>query len=259
MTSETDLPSQKERIEDLTAADNWWLIILDACRYDYFERVYSEYFQGKLSKTDNGGIGFTATWFAEMFPDEYDALCINPQPVHTFQGGPDYDERMHFGLVPSMREYEWDDATATVRPEAVLNVAQEYTSDELPGRLAQLGYVEDADKTQAVIQRGVIRFLQPHPPFKQLVELTNARANRDRQVKTAITAGDVTKAEVQDAYLDNLRWVLEVAHDWINGLDGTVVVTADHGEMLGENGMWFHSGELAQYDEMRHVPWLVVE
>lgn len=41
------IPSQKKLIEEI----DWkYLIILDACRHDYFEKVYSNFFSGELRK-----------------------------------------------------------------------------------------------------------------------------------------------------------------------------------------------------------------
>ena len=44
----------------------------------------------------------------------------------------------------------------------------------------------------------------------------------------------------------------------VKELDGKVVVTADHGELLGENGHWGHKIGL-ENTELLEVPWLKVK
>ncbi len=52
--------------------ESWdYLIILDACRYDYLERCYLNFFQGELSKKMSNG-SCTSEWLNNSFPDYYD-------------------------------------------------------------------------------------------------------------------------------------------------------------------------------------------
>ena len=65
-------------------------------------------------------------------------------------------------------------------------------------------------------------------------------------------------------YEKNLRIVLECVQELLDYLQGKIVVTADHGELLGENGQFFHPGfENRQFEESRHkklieIPWLEI-
>lgn len=225
--------SQKELLEET----DWdWILMLDAARYDYFEAAHADYLHGDLSQADNGGIGFTETWFRTMFPKYYDAWCFNPQPIYSFEGGEGYDERDHFAKVPSWGRYPWKEDLATCPPSAVNDVVRE--SEVFPH------------------ERGMIRYLQPHPPFRQMVEETKGRGNRHRTLAAAVARGDIDLEDVHEAYRDNLEWGLEAVADLVSDLEGSVVVTADHGEFLGEDGNWFHSGALGEEEIMRTVPWL---
>lgn len=60
---------------------------------------------------------------------------------------------------------------------------------------------------------------------------------------------DDTREAALELYEENLWIALEAAADLIPELDGRVVVTADHGEAFGEQGIWEHHIE---------VPWLKV-
>ena len=73
---------------------------------------------------------------------------------------------------------------------------------------------------------------------------------------------DVMKNGTQEAalgmYEENLRIVLEDIADLVDELDGKVVVTADHGEAFGEEGVWEHHIE-THIPPLIEVPWLEVE
>lgn len=43
-----------------------YLIILDACRYDYFEKIYDDYLNGKLQKVTSPGSN-TFSWIVKTF------------------------------------------------------------------------------------------------------------------------------------------------------------------------------------------------
>ncbi|KXB07802.1 hypothetical protein AKJ55_01930 [candidate division MSBL1 archaeon SCGC-AAA382M17] len=48
--------------KDLIEKRDWdCLILLDACRYDYFEDIHDNYFEGQLQKADSGASA-TGTW-----------------------------------------------------------------------------------------------------------------------------------------------------------------------------------------------------
>jgi len=51
--------------------ENWnYLIILDACRYDYFEKLHRNYFSGVLEKKISLGSG-TSEWLRKNFTSYY--------------------------------------------------------------------------------------------------------------------------------------------------------------------------------------------
>ncbi len=66
---------------------------------------------------------------------------------------------------------------------------------------------------------------------------------------------DGTRETAMEYYEENLRIVLESVVELIEDLDGTVVVTADHGEAFGEQGIWEHHIE-THIPALMEVPWL---
>lgn len=55
------------------------LIILDACRYDFFRKVYGNYLPGHLKKRKSRGSG-TTEWLAKTFKEVYDITYISANP-----------------------------------------------------------------------------------------------------------------------------------------------------------------------------------
>lgn len=82
----------------------------------------------------------------------------------------------------------------------------------------------------------------------------------------AAEAGYVSPAELQAVYVENLERVLEHVERLVERLDGKTVITADHGELLGETTNLYSRLTGDRYEhpgyvwtpELRLVPWLVV-
>jgi hypothetical protein len=237
------MSEQKDRIDE-TEWDA--LIILDAGRADVFGNIYDIFDTlggGDLDVVSNGGMGFTANWMAHHFPDDYDALFSHGgQPIYSMEGGTTWDERAHFhGKIPPYTEYEWDELIGTCWPDEVNDIVRHYADPD---------------------DRIVVRYLCPHPPFPGLPELTRGRGNRTRQIAKAVRSGDISVDDVWDAYEQWYLTGLEAADELAEWTNGTVCVTADHGECLGDCGQWFHGptpGSHEPHDHLTDVPWLVVE
>ncbi len=69
---------------------------------------------------------------------------------------------------------------------------------------------------------------------------------------------DGTRDTAMRLHEENLRIALESVADLVSELDGRVVVTADHGEAFGEQGVWEHHIE-THIPPLVEVPWLVVD
>ncbi|ELY95783.1 MULTISPECIES: hypothetical protein [Natrialba] len=67
-----------------------------------------------------------------------------------------------------------------------------------------------------------------------------------------------TRETALELYEENLRIALESVADLVTELDGRVIVTADHGEAFGEQGVWEHHIE-TYIPPLMEVPWLEVE
>ncbi|QSW97951.1 hypothetical protein [Haloterrigena alkaliphila] len=70
--------------------------------------------------------------------------------------------------------------------------------------------------------------------------------------------GDLPFEAVWAAYRDNLEWVLDDVARLLENCDGRVAMTSDHGNALGEYGVWSHPPG-TPVPALRRVPWVVRE
>lgn len=205
-----------------------WIIICDAGRADVFKDIYRRFFEGRYHTAYNGGISFTANWFSYHFSDYYDYYLFHGGlPIHAFSYNPDnYDEREHFSEVIAWEEYDWDERRSMCPPDVVINVVNE----------------SEANK-------GVIRFLQPHNPYRKLNDIYGTQH-----------AKQYTHNELKIAYYDNYRWVLQnISNRLLPILSGDIIITSDHGQCLGDCGQYLHSPTHDKHDHLINVPFLILE
>lgn len=62
---------------------------------------------------------------------------------------------------------------------------------------------------------------------------------------------------IRRLYKANLDIVLKFVDRLTEELSGRVVITSDHGELLGERGLWLHPRE-TDIPMLRNVPWFKV-
>jgi len=228
---------QKKLIEE----ENWNnLIVFDACRYDYFEKIYPDYLEGDLKKCWNRGISYTFDWFQEIFDGKYDAVLYSAAPFaireNFAERGWTYTD--HFVDVVGHQDIDFDHEKGTSPPKLINEAVRRHAWDG----------------------RRVIRYLQPHPPFidTPLEELTKGEGKPQR-VERALVKGEITEQDLRDAYEKNVRIAFEGAADLIPNLDGNIVITSDHGTALNENSYLFHARSYPELECLNHLPWFKVE
>lgn len=215
------------------------LLVLDACRYDAMELVSDEYdFLASVQRFQSIGSGST-DWMLNTFVDEYAAELANTIYVtgnpHSEACVP--DDRL-YGLDEVWR-YAWDNSEQnTIHADAITDRVIA-THREQPD--------------QCVIGH----YMQPHAPFlthPQIAEECNYEL--EPSIWKFALRGRIDPATIWDAYMDNLRFVLDDVETVLQNVDGTVAITADHGNALGEAGIYGHGGPAIPV--LRLVPWVTV-
>lgn len=97
--------------------------------------------------------------------------------------------------------------------------------------------------------------MQPHAPFIRSAlsrgEFKEYEAHPFRYLKNG---GNMEV--VWEAYLDNLRFALDHVGRLIDNYDGErTVITADHGDLFGEWGLYSHNCGIL-HPNLRRVPWV---
>lgn len=237
------------------------LIILDACRYDLFEKVFRERkIKGKLECRISRGAE-TRTFLLENFGigTFSDTIYITANPFV------DKLLRGKFYKIISLWDKGWSEKHCTVLPSTVYKYALATIQKYLDKKL-------------------IIHFIQPHYPYitapqiddGSLTELRNSiLQHRKAEVRppedslfqlSSMHFYTKIDADVHwQSYEENLNLVMSYVEKLIDFLPGQTVVTSDHGEAFGEK---IHSlipirvyGHLPKIriPALVEVPWLIIE
>lgn len=208
--------------------EDWdYLIVLDACRYDIFEEV--NWIEGELQKIKSQGAQ-TDEWLEKNFAEKHEDMVYvsaNPHLNTHGLGNIDPEETFHDYYLTYLRE-ECNEYGAT-RPECV-NEDAKAAAEKYPDK------------------RIIIHYIQPHAPF------IGEKRIGEGSLYELYASGKSCK-EIREAYKSNLEYVLEEVEKLIPELDGEIIITADHGELLGEKLVYGHKKGL-HMKELTEVPWL---
>ncbi|AHG04702.1 hypothetical protein HALDL1_14710 [Halobacterium sp. DL1] len=219
------------------------LVVLDACRADLFADVVGA-----------GDYNFPATgtaispgstskeWLSAVFGSaDDDALA----EVAYVTGNP-YSTKMldlsRFGHVDEVWRTGWDDDRGTIPPRPITNAAIE------------AGRERDTD-------RMVVHYMQPH--FPSIVDddddgiALDDWGTQPMSVWEELRFGQRTEADVWESYRKNLEAVLADVELLLSNVDAErAVITADHGNAVGEHHIYGHPGGVG-IPALREVPWSV--
>lgn len=266
--------------EHYPMGENWdFLLVLDACRYDYFENLYEDYLDGKLSKVISSG-SETSEWCKKVFPDYYeDVVYVSSNPrINSKVETRGFKASEHFHKVVDVWDWGWDNNVGTVKPEVVnkaaLDARRKYPKKRLivhymqphapylglgerNYRMSKSPYLQKID-TGAKNLRSLLG-----PKLREIVGPKNMRKIRSFLGLSPLgplhaVLRDVGEKELKNAYEENVKVVLRAVADLVERLSGKIVITADHGELLGESGYYAHPRK-KRFPALIEVPWFRVE
>jgi hypothetical protein len=218
------------------------LVVLDACRADLWSEVVGPDDDLPVGTTRISPGGTSTEWLDAVFGDRpRDALSdvgyvtANPYSDAHVDG----DALGHLGEV--WRD-AWDDDRGTVLPRAVTDAA------------VRAGRDRDLDRL-------VVHYMQPH--FPSIADgrddgiALDSWGDRPLAVWRDLRCGRRSTADVWAAYRANLEAVLADVRLLLSNVEADrAVVTADHGNAVGERGIHGHAAGLA-LPALREVPWAV--
>lgn len=237
-----------DRQGDNIYEDDWdVLIILDACRIDLLREVTGEYPFLKAIETRRSVGSTSAEWMDNTFTTEHrdavaDTIYVTGNP---FSDGHVSAEK--FAVVDEVWRNKWDAAAETIRPRPLTDRA-----------ITQWRSQTNAD-------RMIVHYMQPHYPFIGSsiggagLSLENWGETFDsRNVWELLRDDEIEHDALWHAYRENLRTVLNDVEFLLETIDaGTVAITADHGNAVGEYGVYGHPAGIC-LSALRDVPWVTM-
>lgn len=284
-----------EMKEQNVMQEDWdYLIILDACRYDYFEKVYDDYFDGELEKRDSGA-GATPEWLTKTFTEDYDYFDISYFSANPYINSKGIslnrirDDNFKwkatdiFDHIVDLWESAWDENLGVAGPEKVC----------------------DKFRKSPKLNRCIIHIMQPHRPFlhPDVEEITERGEQRESMIKGKLYSNDYNNKRkdlkddigsvldkifgqqrllkireflglpplgqwdelrrtyslkgIKKFYEYNIRVALKAIKKLLPDLDGKVIITADHGEGLLDCNFFGHEN-FNHSPVLITVPWFEV-
>jgi len=270
-----------------------YLIVLDACRYDFFNLIYSKYLNGNLQKVYSLGSS-TIEWCIRNFTGRYnDVVYISANPyINSFRKVNGFKASDHFHKVVDVWKLFWNEKLGTVHPKDINNVAKiivqtykhyRFIIHYLQPHAPYIGYEKIIPNPgfprpninlrepllhyvkgyrYGFLARNIIRLLSKLVRNNILSDenfwniLTMLRLPPYSPMDAARRA--LGKNGLRIAYYHNLMLVLKYVSKLVDQLSGKIIVTSDHGELLGEDGMYSHaSGRV--HPKLLEIPWFVVK
>jgi len=227
-------------------AEGWdWLIVLDACRYDYFESVAYPMIRSRCpnAKLERRlSLGSETTAVLSKFPKLQSTVVITGHPFVLMR------KDKFTRVIDAGFDYE----LSTCPPWFMERTFLKYY-------LLLLRF-----------RRRVMWFLQPHHPFIGETKLNvrifeGGRGSPMFGIQKQIPLYKRAKEEgiLEKAYADNLKLVTEYLLRMLPKMRGKVVITSDHGDGLGkplrpeDKPVFSHPGGRSEW-ELRLIPWCVV-
>ncbi|MFX1279835.1 MAG: sulfatase-like hydrolase/transferase [Promethearchaeota archaeon] len=239
------------------------LIILDACRYDIFKQeINKSGLKGILKKVKSRG-SHTSTFLSENFSKKTypNIVYITANP---------YVDKFHKGkfhkLISVWRD-DWNEKYSTVLPETMY----EHSIDAI------LKFPK---------KRIIIHFMQPHFPYigysfgaEATQRLRNSVCSEEIQKKKknkplnrkifALYSVDfyriISRKDHFELYKRNLIKTFPYLKKLINSLPGRTIITADHGESIGNMihpllpiRLYGHNKQFKNR-VLNNVPWFIIE
>ena len=237
--------------------DDWDLfIVLDACRYDLMREVADDFDFIESLRPHWSYAASSQDWIQKTFMDsnlpleervevslkllrepyqnhllaEYcemrdvsDVAYITANPQCSML------ESEQFVRFEEVWESRWQDTdNGTIHPRAVTEKTVETMREDNPGKT-------------------VAHYMQPHGSFRLSEEPGHPW--------TKLQVGERDFETTWEYYRDNLEWVLEELELLLTNVDAEkVVISADHGNSMGEYGFYGHRPYLP-LKGMRQVPW----
>ncbi len=208
--------------------DRSWdvLVVLDACRADLFQSVVPDSTLDVDSTATLRSVGSSSSeWLENTFLDTPETAETVMVTGNTWTDR--YLDADAFLALDEVWKYAWDEQLDTVPPAAITDRAIAHAQARDPDRL-------------------IVHYMQPHHPFIPAPLVGDEGMARTGSYSSGsnpwslLRQGTLTADAVWEAYAANLRHVLPEVATLITHVAGRIAITADHGNLFGEWGLYGH-------------------
>lgn len=221
------------------------LVVLDACRIDQYQRVVSDNVDKRIS------LG-----------------CKTPEFIEENFSSGQYDETVYVTGNPHFNEQHFKRLTGRTPDEVFHEVYHTYSTDwnDSANTVLPRPVMRDGLNAQKLFddKRIVMHFMQPHYPFvKSNLTSRGIRSDLDHDregesVWNKAERGIYSREQVKEGYDNNLLYFAQFLDEISSEFNGKIVVTADHGNLVGENRLYGHNFSGSDSKHLREVPWHVI-
>ncbi len=225
--------------------EDWdMLVVLDACRADLWAEVVGEEHDLPVGSTRIAPGGTTTEWLETVFGGRPDGALDDLGYVTGNPYSDRYVDEATVGRLDEVWRYSWDDDRGTIRPAEITDAA------------IRAGRDDDGD-----FDRLIVHYMQPHFPSLADDEddgmAVDSWGEESLSVWEDLRFGRRSHESVWESYRANLELVLEEVQRLLSNIDAErTVITADHGNAMGERGIYGHAAGIA-LRPLREVPWAV--
>jgi len=259
-------------VQPKTIFDYDWdlLVVLDACRVDALREVACEY--EFITDVDaKWSVGSTSKeWIINTYTEQYSDV-INDTALVSGNGWTDsvLVDEPDFSRWTGTKNSRFHEsrlfAKALHRPLVDADDFDRYVPVAPAKDSHEFGAAPLAETvTEAAVETGregdhsrmIVHYLQPHAPYLSRAVERGLITEIELHPLESLREGRETKDRIWELYLENLRYVLDSVQVLLKNVDAdTAVITADHGELFGELGIYGHLGGIP-HPALRRVPWM---
>ncbi len=214
---------------------------MDACRVDLLDEVRHDYDFLADFDTIYSTNGTSKAWMETNFANQYRDEMAETAYVTGNPFSSECADETTFGHLDEVWRYAWDDELGTIPARPITDRAISTARELDPERM-------------------IVHYMQPHfpsvpvPDIGSAIDLDDVGGEWTDSIWHQLRAGSVSKSEVWQAYKANLEYVLKDVELLLKNISAeTVMVSADHGNAMGEYGFYGHGRYPLRC--VREVPW----
>lgn len=218
------------------------LIIIDACRQDFWEQETG--MDGSRVSKASATIEYIEKNFSSGDYSDYVYISANPQfSDWKFEKLTGRKPEEVFHSIFKTFDSDWDKEKNTVMPEDTIR-------DTL---LAQKLFPN---------KKLIVHFLPPHYPFiRKPTTQGGISKNLEGRADSAwnyAESGELRHRTVEEGYRDNIRYIKSYIDELGEELEGKTILTSDHGNFVGEGGSYGHP-PYRNESPLRTVPYVELD